>query len=413
MANYSDDQLATMSIFDVVRLSGGNNLVSPPFQTPLNFLGIFGWQHVDAGVEALVCEGQIVADTRYNADIARLFGRRRYVRRVLLKPAPLTDVKSKALTSDKLELTLTVSLKYEVRDPVSIASLQDPLAELSNRVAGAIAEYIRGQSFESIISDDGQMRAQLQQRLVASPSIRDAFNIIEVLKALPSGDERLIEASRKARAAEAEQPLIEQTGINKLTEAKYLGQIALAEAEMQDAMAQRQHERDMEQQQLHERSQLMQQAIKTFGDIASAGINPSKMIGDVMGLVTGQAQPAQQPSHSQLAAGQSEAADSTANSSQSNQASAERDALASLKDSLGFVSCEVFEAKGRIKGALIQMPGYEIVFTCAEDYPTSAPKTTVRFPSGETMQPTVPWVPRISNLIAQAALAVVPQVKET
>jgi hypothetical protein len=327
----------------------------------------------------------------------------------------LTDVKAKALTSDKLELTLTVSLKYEVRNPVKIASLQDPLAELINRVVGAIAEYIRSQTFERIISDDGsgtgQVRADLQQRLTVSRSIQDVFTIVDVLKALHSGDERLIEAARKTREAEAQQGLIEQTGINKLTEAKYEGQIARAEAEMQDVMAQRQHERNLELQQLEARSQLMQQAIKTFGEIASGGINPSKMIGEVIGMVTGQAPTAsQQPSPGQLAQGQSEGTHS-ANTTRSDLVSAEQDALASLKDRVGFVSCEVFNEKGRVKGAVVQMPSYEIVFICAEDYPISAPKTMVRFPNGETFQPSVPWIPKISNLMAQAVLAVIPQVK--
>jgi hypothetical protein len=35
----------------------------------------------------------------------------------------------------------------------------------------------------------------------------------------------------------------------------------------------------------------------------------------------------------------------------------------------------------------------------------------VRFPNGETFQPSVPWIPKISNLMAQAVLAVIPQVK--
>ena len=67
-------QLAEMPIFEVVRMPGGNGLASPTFQVPLNFLSVFGWQHVEQDVEALICDGEVITKTRFTTDWMRIIG---------------------------------------------------------------------------------------------------------------------------------------------------------------------------------------------------------------------------------------------------------------------------------------------------------------------------------------------------
>ena len=70
---------------------------------------------------------------------------------------------------------------------------------LTNLVTGVVAEYIRSDTLENIVKDDGTLRHQLKQILESSPSIRGNYNVGEVLKALPTGDERILEIIRKTR----------------------------------------------------------------------------------------------------------------------------------------------------------------------------------------------------------------------
>ena len=51
-----------------------------------DFSGIFGWKHVEAGVEAWVCDGKVIDVTSVARDLRRIIGHKQFVRRVLLHP---------------------------------------------------------------------------------------------------------------------------------------------------------------------------------------------------------------------------------------------------------------------------------------------------------------------------------------
>jgi hypothetical protein len=88
----------------------------------------------------------------------------------------------------------------------------------------------------------------------------------------------------------------------------------------------------------------------------------------------------------------------------------EKSALDSIKVSTGILTYEVLESQSKIKGALIQMTGYEILFKCGDDYPLESPQATLRFPSGRTETIEDYWIPGVSNSLAQAVLVIVPQI---
>jgi hypothetical protein len=211
------------------------------------------------------------------------------VRRVLLKPAPL-EVVSTALTQDELKLTLTVSVKYEVENPVYVASLADPLAELRNFFEGIAAECIRSRPLLSFLSDEGELRNNLKDRYQNALTIKGKYIIHDVLKAIPSGDESLIEINRKTRAAAHERNLIQVEGINREVESHYNLKIAREEAKLNEEMAQLKHEREKEIRELEARSEIMKTAISTLGQVASAGIDPTKLTKEVIGTLVDRVQ---------------------------------------------------------------------------------------------------------------------------
>ena len=401
----TDAELAKMPISEAVRQPGGNGLASPHFKSPLNFFDLFGWQHIETGVEALICDGELVESTRYTKELARLFGRRRYVRRVLLKPAPL-EIAATSLTADQLELTLTVAVKYEVSDAVYVASLQDPLAELTNLAIGVVAEYIRTRVFTELVADEGAVRAHLQERLSRSPSIEGKYVVYEVLKALPSGDERLIEVERKTRAAKAEAELTDATGQNKLTESNYQRKIDQAKADLQDDLDRRKHERELERMRIDRQTELAKAAIVTAGEVAKSGMDPTKITNGIVGLLIGQV-PESRPATTDGSAGTTHLP--LLSEGQARQGKLEHLALASIKDRAGIVTYEVIESRGRVRGAVVQMLDYEIAMECNENYPTSEPAVTVRYPDGRSFQPKVLWISGVSNSLAQVVLGVIPQ----
>ena len=122
----------TLPISEAVNPShGGNGLASAPFRPFLSFLTIAGWLEIkEPDKECLVIDTQyLVRRTQFYIAPMRLLGKPLTGRRVLLSPAPLNDVSAKALTKDQLELTLVVSVKYDVANPAYVASLQAPLTE--------------------------------------------------------------------------------------------------------------------------------------------------------------------------------------------------------------------------------------------------------------------------------------------
>ena len=281
----NEKTLATLSIFDVVRQPGGNGLASPLFEMPSEFFRIFSWQHIEVGTEALIVDGEIV---RQSDGILNPFGmllRRQYARRVLLRPAPLTDIRAHALTKDQLDLTLTVSVNYLVRDPKLVASMEAPIHTLTQLVTGITAEYIRGERLEDIVHDDGLLRTTLRDRLNVSPSLRDAFEIIEVLKALPTGDERLIEIARQTRAEKARTTLIGAQGKNLLAEAQVALEITRMHADMDEQRKAADHQRVMVIREAELKAQNLQSMAAAMALAASSGGDTAKLADMFLNLI--------------------------------------------------------------------------------------------------------------------------------
>jgi hypothetical protein len=127
----TNEEIAQMPIHEVVNQPGGNGLASPTISDSAKYSVDLGWHNIEQGVEACVCDGKHIPHTEAKSEFRRLIGRKSFVRRVLLNPSPL-EVVSTAITQDEMKLTLSIAIKYEVKNPVYVASLSDPLAELEN-----------------------------------------------------------------------------------------------------------------------------------------------------------------------------------------------------------------------------------------------------------------------------------------
>jgi len=259
---------------------GGNGLATASYTPSLKFMRILGWLAVrDPDKECIVIDGKhVIKSTQLYFAPMLLIGKPVNARRILLSPTPLEDIKATALTSDQLELTLVVSVKYSVSDPVYVASLSAPISELTNLITGVVVELIHGHTLEDIIKDDGTLRQMLKQKLGESITIKNFFKIDEVLKALPTGDERIIEIIRKTREAIQKQALIEQEGENKVRAADFDLAIKKAEARLKEEFDQRQHKREMEMLRMQQEYEAVRELMRTIAQVAASGVNPKPAI---------------------------------------------------------------------------------------------------------------------------------------
>jgi len=405
----TNQEIAQMPIQQAVLQPGGNGLASPAFQIPLNILSIFGWHNIEQGVEACVCDGVLVPSTKIKAELARMIGRKSFVRRVLLKPAPL-EISATGLTRDQLELTLNVAIKYEVRDPVYVASLSDPLAELKHFFIGITAECLRSRTFEEFISDEGDARINLFHRFQDAFIFSDKYTLGEVLKVIPTGDERLIEIARQTRAAAQKANLVDLEGQNREIEAAHKLNIARGEATLNEEIAQRKHEREKEIRELEAREEIMKTAIAALGKVAEAGIDPAHLTKEVFSAVVNSVQNTRLASSSTPALPNSPISPPAA---ETNQLEREKLAMESIKTQLGIVTYDILELQSKIKGAVIKMTGYEIIIKCTEAYPQEPPQVNIRMDDGSIQSVEGYWISGVSNNLAQALFAIVPQIKTT
>ncbi|MCB8924064.1 MAG: hypothetical protein H6652_00395 [Ardenticatenaceae bacterium] len=403
----NDQQITTMSIFDAVRQPGGNGLASPSFQPAPDFLGVFSWQNVETNVEALIYDGEHMPHTKFKADFFRLIGRRRFVRRVLLKPAPL-EVTAEALTADQRQLSIDVAIKFKVKDPVHVASLENPINELTNVAEGIISEYIRTRQLVELMADSGQTRSELLNKLVNSTSITQHYDIVEVLKALPSGDESLIEIARAQELAQAESSLLDAQGQNKMIEARYNAEITKGEAKIKDEFDERVHQRQMEQATLKGQMDLAKSAIETLGQVAASGIDPTPLAKDIIAKL---ANPARRDDSEGQQSQPRTREPSKITEGQHIQVQQERDMLESIKEGVQMLAYDIVTSGSKVMGAVIQMPTYEIVFTCNNEYPDSPPQIMIRFPDGRETNMDAAWVNGVTTSMAQSVLVIAAHVK--
>jgi hypothetical protein len=351
-----------------------------------------------------------VDKTRLTTELLRVIGRRRFLRRVMLQPAPLTDVSAKALTSDQLEMTLVVSVKYTVTDPAHVASLQDPVAELTGALEGIVAEYIRAKRCGDIVSDVGGLRQELQYHLQKSPVFESYYKVDAVLKVLPTGDDRLFEIERQKRIELGRQVLVELEGENRERAAAYDQRIAARTAQLQDGLAQREHERQMEMRRAELQAQNDQALIQAISQVAAAGMDPSQVLTPLVGR--GQQASRSERSPQMLDPGASPQQPPSQPREDSSRAETERTALASIRANGQIRSFEVYGSPDHLDGATVQTSDYEIVLGCPKGYPRQAPEVQVRYPSGRTFEPKLLWIPGVSSSLAQAVASIIPQVPE-
>jgi hypothetical protein len=374
---------ATIAIGDAVKsTSGGNGLASAAFTPALAWLGIAGWVEITSpGMECVVVDGrQVMRKTQLLIAPSHWLGRPINARRILLQPAPL-DVEAKALTRDQLELTLKVSVKYTVKNPTYIASVQAPLSELENLVIGVAAEHIRAETLESIVTDDGALRQALRLRLENAPSLKGRFTFIEVLKALPTGDERMIEIIRQTQEVIAKREYVEEMGRNRVAEAKVQQEIERLQADLQEEKAQRDHARIMESATAQNDTTIRIEVIRAMAQAASSGLGNAEALRIFSQLVRG---PNYQTA-AQLAA---------ASPKSEGLIASERRALEGLRDQLGIVNIELQSDPsnvGRPKNARITFPKFDVLMDCPTEYPKKAPSVKLHTTEGASHDIVVPW----------------------
>jgi hypothetical protein len=362
---------------------GGNGLATNSYIPTLRILGILGWLSVsEPDKECIVIDGkQVIRRTQLYFAPMLLLGKPVNARRILLTPAPLEDIKAASLTSDQLDLTLVISVKYSISDPIYVASLSAPISELNNLITGVIVEQVHKQTLETIVKDDGTLRSMLKQSLEDSVSIKNYFKIDEVLKALPTGDERIIEIIRKTREALQKKALIEQEGQNKVLAADFDVAIQKAEAQLKEEFDQKQHIRDMEILQKQQEYEAVRELLRSIAQIAASGVNPAPAIREIRSILSETKSESVPSLPSSLPK-----TISLINKEQIN--------LAELQDKIGFKSYDLqpHANKDDQPGFLIvHFNDFKLMIDCGEKYPVIAPQVTLHTNQGSISKITIPW----------------------
>lgn len=370
---------------------GGNGLATVSYTPSLKFMRILGWLAVrDPDKECIVIDGKhVIKSTQLYFAPMLLIGKPVTARRILLSPTPLEDIKATALTSDQLELTLVVSVKYSVSDPAYVASLSAPISELTNLITGVIVELIHGHTLEDIIKDDGTLRQMLKQKLGESITIKNFFKIDEVLKALPTGDERIIEIIRKTREAIQTQALIEQEGENKVRAADFDLAIKKAEARLKEEFDQRQHKREMEMLHMQQEYEAVRELMRTIAQVAASGVNPGPAIKEIRAIL------------SQTKSESTPALPKTVSEQPTNLILTEQRNIECVQEKIGFKSFEIKPYAGKPDqpgSVVVQFNDFTLLIDCTDEYPAIAPQVAIQTSQGSTFNITVPWYVG-SNLI--------------
>lgn len=394
----SESPAARLPISEAVSpANGGNGLVSAPFQPRLPWLGVAGWIEIkDAGKECVVIDGRRVYDhTALLIAPSRLVGRPVSARRVLRQPAPLTDVSAPSTTADKLNLTMVVSAKYEVLDPIYTASLQAPLKELADLLVGAVRNFVPSETLENILANEGELNERMRERVSVSPSILGKYRIVEILKAMPTGDQRIIDIINQTRATIQKRALITQEGENRRLQAETDLEIQRRMKEQEDEFRARDHQRELEVIRLRDTGETQRQMLQMIGAIAAAGIDPTHAmtaLGRIRSLYSGATAlpaPAQpEPSVTLV--------------------ELERRALGEVSAELGVRSFSVEAAAARPDcpaSAWVALDGHNLLLECPAEYPVAAPIVRIQTGAQPPQRVTIPWIPgkRLADAVISAA----------
>lgn len=355
----------------VMEKNGGNGLASAPFDPKLPFFNLAGWINIkEFGKEAIVIDGQTtIKKTQLLFAPMRLIGRPLNARRVLLSPPPLIDINASASTKDRWDLTLVVSIKYLVLDPAYVASLSGPLAELTNKITGTLIEQIHSSNLDEIVIDDGSLRQAIKDKLNASITLKDNYYVEEILKALPTGDERIIEIIRQTREALQKAALVDQEGQNKLRAAGYDLEIKKGNALLDEEIKQRDFIRERELLKMQSEFQVMQETMRSVAQIAASGMNASSALKEIRGLFLDQQK------------GVIQALPPAPKEEEFPLIETERKLLESISDKFSVQQIELVpdsKNESRPGKGVITLEGYTIYLDCSENYPIEPPKVQIK-----------------------------------
>jgi len=409
MAIFTDDQIMRMPIGDVVRPeNGGTGLASAAFQIPLTFLNIFGWENIDSEVETLVVEGKNISRTRLRGEVMRLLGRKTFMRRVLLKPAPL-DIMVQALTkgTPQFSVAVTVTVQYRLEDAARVASEMLPLRTFESIVQGILVQYIRQYSQDELLTTPHNLQMPLEVAIRSDSTLALLFNEIRILKLIARGDERVIEVHRATAEATAQIGLTLQQNESKAISARYDIKIDEERAKLNQQKADAQHQRDMEILQHNSQAQLQQTLLNAIAATASAGGNVEAIVRAAAGLLPGST-----PATPLAALGRG-TSDLTLPISSAvpdavDRIALERAALTDGQTSLGYIGFDILQAGDTLTGAILTFPSYRLMIQCLPDYPSSAPLGTARYLDESQRALDVIWMPTPHTLLVHYVMAAIP-----
>ncbi len=361
--------------------NGGNGLASSPFNPTLKWFNLLGWINVkEPEKEAVVIDGiKTIKKTQLYFAPMRLLGKPLNARRVLLSPSPLVDIKANGLTSDELDLTLVITVKYSVINPAYVASLSAPLSELKDIITGTLIEQIHSSTLEDIVKDDGTLRLAIKAQLDTSSTIINNYKIEGVLKALPTGDERIIEIIRQTREAYQKKALLTQEGQNKVIAAGYDIEIEKAKVTLQEEIKQLQFEREKELLKLTSEFQVMQETMRSIAQIAASGVSPAAALKEIRTLFV---EREQEPIQALL------------RHSDEPLIKIEQEQLQSISEKFGFKSfiLEPYPGKNEQPGkAVIVLDDYSILLNCSPEYPSVPPTVQMKIEGISPIELIVAW----------------------
>lgn len=175
------------------KANGGNGLATGP----LKYNWFLGWMthiYVKPNEDCAVVDGKQVI--RKPQKLYKSASQQVEIKHVLLYPEPRKDIKlEQARSNDNWPVTLTISVDYEVADPVRIAGLGDPISKLDELIQGALIDYVGQHRAESFTGNQAHLKKIILDALKKSEALK-IFNIKEILKAKADVDERAIKDKR-------------------------------------------------------------------------------------------------------------------------------------------------------------------------------------------------------------------------
>jgi len=289
------------------------------------------------------------------------------IKHVLLYPEPRQNITVQGIrSSDQWLVTLTVSVKYEVVDPVRVAGLPDPISELDQLIQGALIDYIGKHQAASFTGSEKQVKEVVLGVLKESETLR-SFKIVEVLKAQAQPEQGAIEPIRDLGIEDKRRELAEKQAARKEVE-------ALVNARTEDIRALGPFKRELIKLRLTQGPAVFQSVFEKFAAVAEqGGASQSQLLETFDRLVT--------EFSGSMNVGESVYEPITMRQLPASQALSRREREESELERL--ISRSVINnyqliVKGeQIRGVEVNLPGCTIKLSCLGSYPEKPPRVIV------------------------------------